>query len=846
MRRSTTILTRLTAALTAATVLAGTLGVSAPGTAEAATCVNGWREVNTPDSVFISTPFDIVTRGGKEAWIVGGTNAGVLALRWTGSGWKQAAGGTRGHRGLVGATSIGRDRLFGVGYYRPFLGNGQGSLKPISGKIAVSTWKGVSVPDLPGPRASLTDVISLGGGRYMGVGTRLQNGKLQATAMVYNGSRWNRTDPARGSGSGLLGVNRAGSNGRVWAVGWKESFPGRPRPYIVKRVSGTWEPVKVSGIPAGNAVLTDVHFRGANAGVAVGYLAESGTDAHNVFALRWNGTAWNRLDLPWSEDFAALPRSISLGQDGTIWIAGTKTANDNREPRGFIANGKGDTWRVSSLGTPNDIRSEVMAVAATDNGAVAAASVGASLLALKACGENLATSSRSISLASTASGRTTKRKLDVSRIAARRASQNQDQNHTHEHHDTSSDIQAQDEATDDRGAFSIAGDADEVLALASSPIKHPAFWVKDMAKASGLYRWTKTYDGFATDFDGNGYRDVFYSRHGKVLPRLAMNNGRTFTNPGTAAYSSVDRHGCDKGDVDGDGNKDILCAVGASRGKAMKRHELTIKPHKSGRKLIMSTLGISDPLGRGRHAGVLKLNKDKFAEVFISNAPNRDDGWPGYNRFYKNVNGRFVPAPELGLDSSHGAECVRTGDFDQDGDQDLAYCTQYGFNGRKAGLRFMRNENGVLRDRTAGRNIKPIGDIDVAFGDVTGDGRKDLIQLAPNRLRVSKWTSAGYRRIYEVKVTDAWAVAAGDASGDGKADIYIVRGNDDRNKPDRLLVSRQRGTKFASVKIPTTSKGSADDVIALDYDRNGHVDFVVLNGRTKAGPVQLLASFPRR
>ncbi len=73
----------------------------------------------------------------------------------------------------------------------------------------------------------------------------------------------------------------------------------------------------------------------------------------------------------------------------------------------------------------------------------------------------------------------------------------------------------------------------------------------------------------------------------------------------------------------------------------------------------------------------------------------------------------------------------------------------------------------------------------------------------------------------------------------------MVRGNDSVNKPDRLLVSRKHGKLFASVVIPQTRKGSADDVFALDYDRNGLTDFVVLNGRRKAGPVQLLASFPR-
>jgi hypothetical protein len=72
-----------------------------------------------------------------------------------------------------------------------------------------------------------------------------------------------------------------------------------------------------------------------------------------------------------------------------------------------------------------------------------------------------------------------------------------------------------------------------------------------------------------------------------------------------------------------------------------------------------------------------------------------------------------------------------------------------------------------------------------------------------------------------------------------------VRGDDARNRRDLLLVSREHGRSFVSVRIPQTTRGSADDVIALDHDRNGLADFVVLNGRQKAGPVQLLAAFPQ-
>lgn len=834
----------LASTLVTSSLVVGLLGAAPPAPAAAAgTCVNGWKELATPESVFISTPFDIVTRKGQAAWILGGTNTGVLALRWAGGRWRPAAGETNGHRGLVGGASLGDDRVLGVGYYRPYQGNGSGSLKPISARIIGRDWRGRAVPDPPGTRATLTDVVTLPKGKALAVGSRLHNGQLKPYALVWNGRRWTRSEPAAGTGSGFLGVDRA-SSGAVWAVGWKESFRGRPRLFIAKRSGGGWSRFPAASLPAGPAAFTDVDFRGGNNGYAVGYHAANGSDDHRVILQRWNGSRWKKVALPWAADFAALPRAVSVGKDGTIWIAGTKTATDGREPRGFIAHGQGGVWRVDTLGTTDDIRSEVMAIAATDKGALAAANVGASILVLKACGQNLQPPvAAGVRVAGKGGQKVTKRKLAVSQLDRRRETQWLDGDEPHEYHDPDGDAAFSDELTD--RAWSIAGDARETIALAARPINHPAFKIRDMAPAAGLRQVTRTYHGFAADFDGNGYPDVFYSRHGGIKPRLAMNDGKTFSNAPTSAFGAIDRHGCDQGDLDGDGRKDILCAVGGSRGKAIKRHELSLRPHRSGGELARGVLGVSDPFGRGRLVGVLRLDKDKYPEVFIANAPDRDDGMPAYNRFYRNVNGRLVPAPQLGLDASHGANCVEASDVDQDGDEDLVYCTQYGFGGRPAGLRFMRNESGVLKDRTKGLGIGQIGDIDVAFADVTGDGRKDLIQLSPKRLRVSKWTRAGYRRIYEVAITDAWAVAAGDASGDGKADIYVMRGNDKVNKPDRLLVSKRRGTQFVSVRIPSTSRGAADDVIALDYDKNGLVDFVVLNGRLGAGPVQLLASFPR-
>jgi hypothetical protein len=771
-----------------------------------------------PDASFISTPFEVVTRAGKPAWILGWANSGVLALRWNGSAWKRSTTATKGHRGLVGGASIGEAAVIGVGYYRPLVGEGEGALEPISGRIVGTTWRGRPVPDPRAERASLVDVVALARGRAWAVGTRLAGGRLRAYALRWTGSRWNREDPVPGGAAGLTAIERTPS-GAVWAVGWKLASPGQPRPYIVRRAGSRWQAVKGPRLPAGVAVLTDVAFRSARDGWAVGYLAAAGSDRHTAILAHWDGSAWTRRPLPWAEDVAAIPRAVAVDDDGAVWVAGTQPANDQREARGFIAHQQGGAWTVDVLGVPSAVRSEVMDIATTRWGVVAAASVAASLLVLRSCDEG----------ASVASAGRARSRIAVSDVAARRRTAVGD---------WSEDV---DGAFGSPATVIAAGDG---AASLPRPVAPSGFSVRDRAAASGLAESTPTYGGFAADFDGNGYRDVFYSRHGQLRPRLAMNGPDGFSNAPTGAFSPVDRHGCDAADVDRDGNRDILCAVGAQRGKAIRRHELSLAPDKADGRLVTGAKGISDPLGRGRLVAFLRLDDDAYPEVFIANAPDRNDGLPSSNRFYRNVNGSFVPAPGVGLDATHSALCTEVSDIDGDGDDDLAYCTAYGFSGRAAGLRLMRNEGGRLVDRTASLGIRPMGDVDATFVDVTGDGRRDLVQLAPRLIRVSKATEAGYRRIFEARTSAALALAAGDASGDGLADLYVVRGDDAGNRRDLLLVSRRDGRLFVPVRIPQTSRGSADDVIALDYDRNGLTDFVVLNGRGKAGPVQLLAAFP--
>ncbi|MFO7531845.1 MAG: VCBS repeat-containing protein, partial [Candidatus Limnocylindrales bacterium] len=125
------------------------------------------------------------------------------------------------------------------------------------------------------------------------------------------------------------------------------------------------------------------------------------------------------------------------------------------------------------------------------------------------------------------------------------------------------------------------------------------------------------------------------------------------------------------------------------------------------------------------------------------------------------------------------------------------------------------------------------------------DGKLDLVQLSPTALRVSILKKGKYRKLYQRKLTHGRAIAAGDANGDGRGDLYIVRSNAARNYPDVMLLNRKAGASWSSVTIPQASGGSGDGVYAIDHDGNGLDDFLVLNGHNRRGPTQLIAFYPR-
>lgn len=806
MTTSMTFRALVAALLCAALVIPG---AARPSPAVAATgvgaCNNGWQELFIPDGYFNHIPQGAIVRNGRLEWIVGGGAKGPLGLKWNGNTLVPRMTGSSLRRGLSDGVPGAIGKWFVGGYQRPSWG---AEISPLMGRYVGGTFHREPVSIGKRVNAAVADVVKLPNGKGYAVGSYLDRGHWKALVLKRRGSTWYRENPFPSGGSGLLGITKT-PGGTVWAAGWRVRS-GRMRPLIVRRDKSRWTSISTGSLPSGPAVLTDITIPRGGRGFAVGYLAAGNGAKHTPILLAQNGAKWKRVSLPWAGT-SAIPQSLHARADGELWIAGTQLANDNRETRGFVAHREGGSWTMRYIDTPPDVRSSLQSVDATGAGAVVTGTIAATAFVLRTC---------DLPAPDVASGGD--RKLKVGAINKRRRA-------TEDH-----------VVTDEMPI--IASDSAKQLAAPSKP---KGFVVRNMAAAAGLRETTRTYKAVVADFDKNGWKDVFISRH-QGLPKLALNTGGNFTDAPTTAFSPVDRHSCDVGDADNNGWKDIICITGRRYGTSINHHELSYDVAGPNPRFDRKVGGIADPLGRGREITFIKLDKDPYPEVLAVAQPEREDVYPSTNHFYRNQKGRFRSAPGLGLDRPVGGYCADGRDIDGDGDQDLLLCERFPADNGNPGLRIYRNEGGKLRDRTRALGVKPIGDRDVAMADVNGDGKKDLIQLAGNRVRVSKRVGGGFKKIAEIKIDKTVALATGDVNGDKRADIYVVRGGSDINRTDRLLVNNGWGTKWTSAKIPQAgnNNGRGDDVVALDYDKNGLTDFVVLNGKGKAeGPIQLLASF---
>ena len=190
-----------------------------------------------------------------------------------------------------------------------------------------------------------------------------------------------------------------------------------------------------------------------------------------------------------------------------------------------------------------------------------------------------------------------------------------------------------------------------------------------------------------------------------------------------------------------------------------------------------------------------------------------NDGQP--NRLYQNNGGELAATPIWSSSITYDTTSVAWGDYDGDGDLDLAVGN--GINTPSGPNRIFRNDHSVLTDKPIWSSSEAELTTDIAWGDYDGDGDLDL--AAGNGRALNFQLSRLYRNENSLlkdiadwtpnKNTQNASVAWGDYDSDGDLDLIIGS----ESQPMIRLYQNMRDARFGQSPIPVvrvTRPGAAN------------------------------------
>ena len=745
---------------------------------------------------------DVAFVSAGESWAVGdaldhGTNGNqALIERYDGSQWSVVPSPYRGamSNGLNGVSMTS-----GAGWAVGYALKSGWTYQPLALRWDGTRWSQASPAQLAG-HAYFTGVDTITGTNAWAVGFKTGAGGTRRTLIEQaSGAAWSPVaspnDGTSSTGNTLLGVAGTSATG-LWAVGYRESATGA-RPLVLRYDTTSPSPAWVSvsgsgGVPSPGTVetvLTGVDVRTAGDVWAVGYYDNGG--GKRPLALHWNGSGWSTSPVPGM----GMLRQVSVVGAGNVWAAGTY--NSAHGTQTLVVHFDGTAWTT---------------VKSADSGG----------------------SNELIGLATNSTGSA------ISMVGRQGASPLVEQ------------------ASCPTGPVSLParapapvppvppapgiGPAPAPPPPTSPPTTPVPVTVTDRAPAAGINRADLTWGAAVADFNADSWPDMFVAQHFHAGSLWLNNHDGTFRRVDSAYLKAGDRHDCLAADFNSDGRQDIFCSVGTDRGTQLKSDQLYIQQPDQTFSAQAYQWFMSDPAGRGRYSAILDANNDGYPDIFSGTAALRADGLPSPNRLYLNTrHGSMLDSPDMGLDLDIGARCAHTVYYNNDGWPDLLVCGDVG------GLHLFRNDQGRGFTDVSSDLGASVGASDAAMADVNHDGRADLITLTSaavaERLQRADGTFASPHTILTLHAGTTLAV--GDVNGDHNPDIYVVGGKSGTgNAPDYLLLGNATGG-FATQPIPETTVGYGDRVYALDYNRDGLTDFLVLNGggdsANVVGPIQLLS-----
>jgi hypothetical protein len=737
-----------------------------------------------------------------DVWGVG-TKSGnpdrTAAVHWNGASWTLRPTATlgQGDEGFNGVAAIDRDDVWAVGYSQSN-GGYQAMVQHWDG----SSWSVVPTPRIGTPNNGLTDVTALSATDIWAVGFSASTTERVPLIEHWDGTTWSVVSaPRDGSMSdGLLGVAAVAADD-VWAVGYASDGSGF-RPLAEHWDGASWTVAEAFELGTGDSVLTSIAVQPGGGSLAVGYRFVGSRIEGSMY--RHDGNAWQPLAGATVESPAGLLLDVAVAGSGFGWAAGFRLDEALGENQTLAERWDGVAWtEVPSPSKRDSSFASVEVVPGTDE-----VWMGGRFGVM--------------ALACPATPPVTAQALAPSEIATAGA------------------------AGSGQGAARARTIQAPPLAPAAAATRVPIEVVaRERASSAGIAQITKTWGAAVADADGDGFPDIVLGRH-QTPARFYENTGAsTFVEPSPTTFPGGDRHRCAWIDVNGDLRPDLVCLLGADAGTDFNHSELWIQRPDGSFDDRASSYGLIDPTSRGRTPVPVDANDDGWLDVLVTGRHVRPDGLPAPDHLFLNQGGTaFVSDPTFGIDRDAGIQgsCASAVDFTNDGLTDLVVC-------RPSGVRVFENVAGTsFRDVTTLWKAQGKAK-DAMFADMDTDGLVDEIIALAGRVEVRLQRAGVFRpAISPLASTAVIGVAVGDVNGDGAPDLYLLRGTDGavKNAPDRLMLNDGTGAGFTEMVIPTTTAGTADMVVSLDFDLNELSDFLVLNGSSPSvpGPVQLIAFYP--